>query len=353
MDLKTDCKEFRIWFGADVSKNTFDASVCIPEKELTEVFSMPKKNFQMTEEGVVEFKNWAIKELTKYDFESDTRFGLVMESTGSYSKRLVTLVSASFPQCIPSIADPKSIKNYGKSLRIRNKTDQLDAAIIAKYGAERNPQPYVPQAVMYSYIKELVRQRRSIVNMLTSAKLQAQETSQVKAIIVSRNEIVKRLKQNILKLDLAIEKHINEFKELKEQVEILKSIPGTARTTAAIIIGELGDVRRFSSSKKIAAFAGVSPKRYESGTSIKCKTRMCKEGQGRIRQALFLASLSATRGNNGFARFYKMLVLNGKSKMAALGAVMRKMICVMRRLLIDKTPFNDMVLTPVILAKKC
>ena len=53
MDVATSCKRFGIWFGADVSKNSFDASVCIPEKGLTEIFSMPKKNFQMTEEGLV------------------------------------------------------------------------------------------------------------------------------------------------------------------------------------------------------------------------------------------------------------------------------------------------------------
>lgn len=347
MNVKTNDRKFSIWFGADVSKETFDASVCIPEKELTDIFCMPKKCFPMTEEGVMEFKSWAIDQIVKYDFDKNICFGFAMEATGSYSTRLAVWILEHFTQCSPSIADPKSVKAYGKSLRIRNKTDDLDAAVIAKYGAERNPYAYIPQDIKYAHLRELVRQRKAIVNMLTMAKLQDQEPSQVKAVTIARKEVIKGLEKVIAKIELSIKKHVQEYPELNEQVRILSSIPGVALITAATIIGELGDVHRFSSSKKIAAYTGLSPRRYESGTSVKGKTRMCKEGQGRIRQALYLSAMVCIRGDNGFARFYTMLVLKGKAKMAALGAVMRKMICVMRRLIIDKTLYSDTVLAPV------
>lgn len=344
---KTNDKKFSIWFGADVSKDTFDASVCIPEKELTEIFFMPKKCFQMTKEGVMEFKNWAIDQIAKYNFDKNTCFGLAMEATGSYSIKLVALILELFSQCSSSIVDPKSVKAYGRSLRIRNKTDKLDAAVIAKYAAERNPSPHIPQDIKYSHLRELVRQRKSLVNILTMVKLQDQEPSQVKAVISARKDVIKGLEKAIAKIELSIKQHVSQSSELKEQVAILASIPGVALITAATIIGELGDVHRFSSSKKVAAYAGVSPRRYESGTSIKGKTRMCKEGQGRIRQALYMSALASIRGDNGFARFYEMLVIKGKTRMAALGAVMRKMICVMRRLITDKSLYNDAVLSPV------
>lgn len=346
MSEETNGKKFRIWFGADVSKSTFDASVCIPEKELTDIFAMPKKSFTRTKEGVQEFKAWAIEQILKYGFEETTRFGFVMEATGSYSITLAGYLLELFEQCIPSIADPKSVNAYGKSLRIRNKTDQLDACVIAKYGAERNPQRYVAQEPKYSHLRELVRQRKALVNMLTMAKLQAQEPSQVKAVAMTRKALVRNLERAIEKIELAIKKHIKESPELQKKIKILCAVPGVALITAATIIGELGDVTKFSSSKKIAAYTGVSPRRYESGTSIKGRTRMCKEGQSRVRQTLYLSALAATRGDNGFARFYSMLVSKGKSKMAALGAVMRKMICVIRRLMIDNSPYNDLLVTP-------
>lgn len=345
---KTNDRKFSIWFGADVSKDTFDASMCIPEKELTDIFFMPKKCFRMTKEGVMEFKDWAIDQIGKYGFAKNICFGFAMEATGSYSIKLAAWILEHFTQCSPSIADPKSVKAYGKSLRIRNKTDKTDAAVIAKYGAERNPSPYIPQDIKYSHLRELVRQRKALINMLTMAKLQAQEISQVKAVTMIRKETIRGLERAIAKIELSIKKHIHQFPELKEQVRILSSIPGVALITAATIIGELGDVHRFSSSKKIAAYAGVSPRRYESGTSVKGKTRMCKEGQGRIRQALYLSAMVSMRGDNGFSRFYTSLVVTkGKSKMAALGAIMRKMLCVMRRLIIDKILYDDSMVTPV------
>ena len=154
-----------------------------------------------------------------------------------------------------------------------------------------------------------------------------------------------RKEKNIVKLENAIKKHINENSELKIQVSLLTTIPGVALITAATIIGELGDIHRFSSAKKVAAFVGVSPRKYESGKSVKGKTRMCKEGQGRIRQALYLSALSAIRTDNGLSRFYHRLVFNGKSKMAAIGAVMRKMICIVRRFIIDKSFYEDKLVT--------
>ena len=165
-------------------------------------------------------------------------------------------------------------------------------------------------------------------------------------VLETRKKIIRELEKSIVKLENAIKKHINENSELKIQVSLLTTIPGVALITAATIIGELGDIHRFSSAKKVAAFVGVSPRKYESGKSVKGKTRMCKEGQGRIRQTLYLSALAAIRVDNGLSRFYQRLVFNGKSKMAAIGAVMRKMICIIRRLIIDKSFYKDKLVMP-------
>ena len=324
MDEKTNQKNLKIWFGADVSKATFDVSFCLTGERIKDISSMPKASFKRTKEGIEEFKAWAVKQMANKRLQEEDEFGFVMEATGSYSVILATWLFELCPKCIPVIADPKSANAYGKSLRIRNKTDKMDAAKLAMYGAERSPSPYVQQSKEYDTVKELVRQRKAMVNMLTAAKVQAQEASQVKAIIKVREKVIRDLERSIIGIESAIKKHINEYPNLKEQVKILTSIPGVGFIVASTMIGELGDVHRFSSSKKIAAFAGVSPRRYESGTSVKGRTRMCKEGQGRLRQALYLTAMSSTRGNNGFARFYVMLVAKGKTKMSALGAVMRK-----------------------------
>jgi len=102
---------------------------------------------------------------------------------------------------------------------------------------------------------------------------------------------------------------------------------GRLRETAATVLGELGDLTRFRKSRTLSAFAGTSPRRFESAASVKGRTRMCKQGGPRARQALFLASMAAIRkGDNTLARTYQHLVARGKPKMAAIGAVMRKML---------------------------
>jgi transposase len=344
--------EMKIWFGIDVSKSTFDASVFVTGSKM-DISSIPKSSFKRTKEGVELFKSWAKEQIISLNFPSDSKYGAVMEATGSYSLALVSLLLEICPECSPSIADPKSVHAFGKSLRIRNKTDKTDAAILAIYGAERKPEKHEIMPVEYQILKELTRQRKSLVEMNTAANLKAKEESNVKIVNNVRNEVIRNLEKSIAKIELAIKKHINEYQSLKEQVSILASIPGVGLVIAAVMLGELGDMRRFSSSKKIAAFAGVSPRIYESGTSVKGRSKMCKEGQGRLRQALFLTAISSTRGDNGFSRFYAMLIIKGKTKMSALGAVMRKMICVMRRLIIDKALYNDSLVTPILSEGNC
>jgi len=262
MNEKTNQKNPEIWFGADVSKDTFDVSFCLTEEGIKDISSMPKDSFKRTKEGIEEFKVWATKQMANKSFYEDDEFGFVMEATGSYSVVLATWLFELCPKCIPVIANPKSVNAYGKSLRIRNKTDKTDAAILAMYGAERNPSAYVPQSKEYGALKEVVRQRRGLVSMLTAAKVQAQETSHVKAVVTVRRKIIRDLERNITGIESAIKKHVNEYHNLKEQVKILTSIPDVGLIVASTMIGELGDVHRFSSSKKIVAYARVSPRRY-------------------------------------------------------------------------------------------
>jgi transposase len=150
MTEKEKKKTLKIWFGADVSKDSFDVSISMTGEGIKEISSMPKVSFARTEEGVEEFRHWVEEQIARNFLPEKSEFGVVMEATGSYSLTLVSWLIDKCPGCVPSIADPKSVHAYGKSLRIRNKTDKTDAAILAMYGAERNPSAYVSQRKEYS-----------------------------------------------------------------------------------------------------------------------------------------------------------------------------------------------------------
>ena len=99
---------------------------------------------------------------------------------------------------------------------------------------------------------------------------------------------------------------------------------------ATTVLVEMGDLRRFTRSRQLTAFAGLSPKRKESGTSVHGKTRMCKQGSGRVRAELYMAAGCAARFNPDMKATYENLLAHGKEKRAALGAVMRKLLVLMR-----------------------
>ena len=80
--------EMKIWFGIDVSKSTFDASVFVTGSKM-DISSIPKSSFKRTKEGVELFKSWAKEQIISLNFPSDSKYGAVMEATGSYSLALV------------------------------------------------------------------------------------------------------------------------------------------------------------------------------------------------------------------------------------------------------------------------
>lgn len=105
-------------------------------------------------------------------------------------------------------------------------------------------------------------------------------------------------------------------------------------------MSEIPDIEHFSSAKQLAAFAGVSPRQCQSGTSLKGKTRLAKTGNPQLRKALFYPAMVAIRYNPIVRTFATRLRAAGKSKMVVIGAAMRKLIHLIYGILKSRTPFN-------------
>ena len=101
---------------------------------------------------------------------------------------------------------------------------------------------------------------------------------------------------------------------------------------APTILAEIGDLRRFGRARQLTAYAGVSPRVVQSGTSVRGKTRMCKRGNKRVRQALYLSAMATlnTKKPNTLSEMQHRLCNDGKQGKEALGAAMRKQLTVMR-----------------------
>lgn len=325
------------WIGLDVAKRTFDAAVhpaWQPGQGMA--FSdMPKQSFPRTADGVAQLLAW----VDAMGLEVEVR--AIMESTGRYSVELAAWLTVGRPSMVPVIVDPKAVCHFIRSLRLRNKTDRADAAALARYGAERAPEAQPPPTPEYATLREMSRQRTFIVNTIVAARNRLEEIAASREVAALHRKTIRRLEDDLRQIESLMRRHVEEHANLREAVSRLDTIPGVAFITAATILGELGDLTRFRKSRSLSAFAGTSPRRFESGDSVKGKTRMCKQGPPQVRHSLYMAALSAIRGDNSLARFYAALVAKGKPKMVAIGAVMRKMLVLMRALLIKQADYHN------------
>src|SRR5690606_33663957 len=119
---------------------------------------------------------------------------------------------------------------------------------------------------------------------------------------------------------------IESCPELKRKHDLLTSIVGIADKSAAALLGELPDLERFDSARQIVAYAGLSPRRYESGGSVRRHTKMSKVGSARLRRLLYFPAMAARRWNPHLKAFADRLAAEGKPKMVVIGAVMRKLL---------------------------
>jgi len=328
------------WTGLDVSKATFNAAFVRMGQKFpsTRLCDVPARGFERSRQGVERFLDW-LGALTENDV-GQSRVRVVMEATGKYSLELAAWLLERQASLEPAIVCPSYTAAFIKSLGLRNKTDNLEARALAFYGAEREPVAYEPPTPEYAELQALNRYRDALVRERTAEGNRAGEGSPSKAVRRVQAKRLRLLDGDIERIEAEMQRLVNAVPELKRDIELLSSIYGVGFIVAVVVVAELGDLRRFRKARQLTAFAGLSPRIYQSGTSVSGRPRMCKKGSPRARHALYLGALTAVRGNNDLQRTYQRLLDEGKPPMVAIGAVMRKLLVLMRALLITETPYD-------------
>ena len=128
---------------------------------------------------------------------------------------------------------------------------------------------------------------------------------------------------------------------LEEVPQHLTSIPGIGPITAAAVLGEIVDIRLFSDPKKLVAFAGMDPSTFQTGEFLGSHSHVSKRGSTHLRHALWMAAFAATRFNPELRAFYQKKRQAGKHHKVALGAVCRKLLHLVWRILTDNRPYQE------------
>lgn len=261
-----------------------------------------------------------------------------MEATGAYWEALADYLHAQGH--VVSVVNPARIKAFAESHLARNKTDQLDAHLIARFCHSQQPLAWTPPPPEQRALQALVRQVEALQQMRQQEVNRLAAGVEVAAVVAALQAHIAFIEEQIAQLLQQIEEHIQQHPHLREQRELLVSIPGIGKRTALTLLAEIVEVTRFSSAPQLAAYAGVSPRQRRSGSSVHGRTRLCKTGNAALRKALYFPAIVARRHNPLIRTFCDRLAQRGKTKMQIIGAAMRKLLHLVYGVLKSGQPFD-------------
>lgn len=257
---------------------------------------------------------------------------VVLEATGG---REIAVAAALAAAGLPvAVVNPRQVRAFARAIGQLAKTDALDAALLARFAEAVQPTPRpLPDAAAQEFSALLAR-RRQLVGMQT-AERQRLDT----ALPAVRPHIARHLTwlaQELADLDRSLRERVQASPLWRERENLLRSVPGIGPTTAFTLLAnlpELGTLDR----KQIAALVGVAPLNRDSGTLR--GRRGVWGGRARVRSALYMATLVATRYNPVIRAFYQRLCASGKPKKLALTACMHKLLTILNAILRHATPW--------------
>lgn len=249
-----------------------------------------------------------------------------MEATGIYFEPVALALHSAGMKV--SVVNPSCIKGFGQSENIRNKNDAVDAALIARFCLKMEPSAWLPPPLEQRQLKGWTQRLQALKDMRQQEanRLEAQSFSGLEEHAAHITEHIEWLDTEIGKLEREIDDHIDRNPSLKHDADLIASIPGIGRSTAARVLAHLGDIRRFTSAKALAAFLGVTPRQRVSGTSVRGQTMISRTGDTALRAALFMPSMVARRHNPLLHAFAERLLATGMAKRAVISAVTHKLV---------------------------
>jgi transposase len=309
----------QIWVGIDVSKRWFD--VCVSAEG-----DRNERRFANDRCGFEALLAWL----------GTTSVHVCLEGTGGYERALcVFLVDAG---ALVSRANSLLVRRFAEGMGMLHKTDRLDAWILAEFCRLRRPPLVELEPRTRRELRQLVRthldlkkQRRQLRNQLVGPSLVCGAQA---ALEIAMLGICQAIAEAERRLDLLLD----EDAQLAEEVRLLSTIPGVAKTAALKILAQLPE-GLLRSPKALAAYAGLAPALKESGTTCKGSAIPIRCSRT-LRAILFMAGLVARRNCPHLKAFALGLVARGKAKKQAIIAVARKLAHAIFAVLTRRQPYD-------------
>jgi transposase len=311
-------KEYKNFFGVDISKKTIDVTLLKDAEQI-------HRQFSNDSQGMDELMNW-FKEL-RLDY-SNALF--CMEATGLYCFPLTQFLAEN---CIDTwIEHPTQIKRA--NAMDRGKNDKIDSRRIAAYASKNldRLRLWKPASITIDKIKHLASLRERLVEtkkrLLTPIKeFEAMgNISMAKLLSKSIKSSLAAIDKDLNNVEIRITEIVNQDENLKQLYKLITSVVGIGFVTAINLLIHTNGFTVLKDTRKLACYCGVAPFEYSSGTSIRGKTRVHFMANKKLKCNLHMASLSAVKLDADLKIYYERKVAEGKNKMSVLNAVKNKLL---------------------------
>lgn len=305
------------YVGIDISKTHLDVAV-----------HAPRAHWQ------VAYDTAGLQELV-------TRLGtlppalIVLEATGGLELRVVSALAAA--QLPVVVVNPRQVRAFAQATGTLAKTDRLDAHVLAHFGAAMQPPPRALPDAATQQLSAILTRRQQLVDMLTMEKnrLPQQLTAALRKRVQAH---IAWLTQELGRTETELRQLIEQSPLWRTQDDLLQSAKGVGPILAQTLLAEVPELGRLN-RKQLAALVGVAPFNRDSGT-LRGK-RAIWGGRARVRRALYMAALSATKCNPVVKAFYQRLVAAGKAKKVALTACMRKLLTILNAMVKSQQKWQE------------
>lgn len=324
--------------GIAISMEDFKVSFLAMKSDLSTLVK-GSKTFANNHRGYTSFVEWA-----KRKTSGDCPLTFTMEATGVYYEGLAYHLFEQGFHLYVILAN--QAKKYAGSLGVKSKTDAIDARILAQMGLERKLMKWEPSSPDFRLLKNLTRERESLLGERTAALNRLHAYSHQgypqQDSIERTTRLIAFYEDQIAQIETQIQNIVKSDPSLMKRISYVESIKGVGFLTAVIILAETHGFATFTGIKQVVSFAGLDIRIRESG-KYKGKSRISKCGNRHIRKALYMPALSKITHDNHTKLFYQRLVEKKGVKMVAAVAVQRKLLALIYTLWKKQQLFDESV----------
>jgi transposase len=328
---------YKFFIGVDVSKLTIDVSYFDGKKPCyLGKFDNTRSGFQLMK-----------KRLKEKTGEKTTTWLVLFENTGSYSKLLLQWLIEIGITCVEE--NPMLVSN---SLGFRRgKSDKADSKDLCQYCYTKREvlKPSTLPSVRLVNLKKLLSQRELLVKQRTAKMVSLKDidplmSSEIAEMLTQMNqEVIKLFDAQIRQIESMIVEETKKEEEMKENMEFLRSVTGIGLIIAATMIVTTENFCSFKNARKYACYSGVAPFEYQSGTSIRGKTRVSSMANKQVKSLISNGANSAITHDPELRLYFERKRAEGKSYGTVLNAVKNKLIQRAFAVIKRRSPYVNLV----------